>query len=73
MSYFIENPDYTLGWPAEIFAAEAERLAERGRRFGIDQAWRSEVQTLLSQAFPSSVPKQDFERLRRFDPAEEPF
>ena len=78
MSDFVDDPDYALRWPPEIFRSEVERLIRRARQFGIDQSWRSQVGTLLKQAFRSSVPSQDFEQLPAsdgpvFDPSEEPF
>ena len=78
MSYFLNNPDYTLRWPPHILREELERILRRATQFGPDQSWRSEVDTLLRQAFTSSVPRQDYERVRNsaspmYDDAEEPF
>ena len=76
--YFLDNADYTLRWPPEVFAKEVQLLVRRGSQFGIDDDWEAEVDLLLRQAFVSSVPAEDFERIpryRRVQPIgdEEPF
>jgi hypothetical protein len=78
MSDFLNDPDYALRWPPEVFRSEVERMIRRARQFDIDHSWRSEVDTLLRQAFVSSVPRQDFDRIKgsavpAYDPSEEPF
>ena len=71
--YFINNPDYTLQWPPELFAAELNSLYRRGVAGGIDHAWEKEVTRLLEEAFVSSVPARDFRQKcsKRYD--DEPF
>ena len=61
--YFLDNADYTLRWPPEVFAKEVQLLARRGSQFGMDDDWEKEVDLLLRQAFVSPVPAEDFERV----------
>lgn len=76
MSEFVDDPDYTLCWPPEVFAEEAERLVRRGADWGTGNEWVEEVDLLLRQAFASSVPADDFQQIvagaRLYDD-EEPF
>lgn len=65
MAYYDDNPDYTLRWPPELFALEAELLVRRGAELGTDSDWQEEVALLLRQAFVSLVPANDFERVAR--------
>lgn len=60
---FNDNPDYALRWPPELFAREVELLVQSGRERSMDSNWRSEVETLLLQAFASPVPAEDFKRV----------
>ena len=62
-SVFDNNPDYALRWPPELLAREVELLSRSGRERGMDSDWRSEVETLLSLAFASPVPADDFARV----------
>ena len=64
-SYFERNADYTLRWPRELFAAEAELLVRRGIQMGTGPDWTSEVTLLLKEAFMSDVPAADFEEVAR--------
>jgi hypothetical protein len=57
---FVGDPDYTLNWPASVFAEEAGRLVRRAAAWGITDDWVEEVGLLLRQAFQSSVPADDF-------------
>ena len=77
------DPNYALRWPSDLFADEARRLVDRGRRRGVDRAWLAEVGVLLGQAFTSQVPADDFRELvlppprpatddRRSDPVSRP-
>ncbi|MHB1535203.1 MAG: hypothetical protein ACYC1D_11480 [Acidimicrobiales bacterium] len=63
MTKFVGDPDYTLRWPAEVFAEEAERLVVRGAEWGTGPDWAEEVDLLLRQAFTSSVPADDFKQV----------
>ena len=54
--YFVDNADYTLRWPLEVFAKEVQLLVRRGSQFGMDDDWEEEVNLLLRQAFVSLVP-----------------
>lgn len=72
------DPEYEIRWPHDILASQLDRLIARGRAESADAAWRDEVETLLKQAFASSVPQADFEeqwKLGLGPPAydEEPF
>lgn len=60
---FDNNPDYSLRWPPELLAREVELLVESGSERGMDSSWRSEVETLLSLAFESSAPAEDFKKI----------
>ena len=76
--YFLDNADYTLRWPPEVFAKEVRLLVRRGSQFDTDDDWEEEVDLLLRQAFVSSVPAEDFGRLpfHRYEPStsdDEPF
>lgn len=75
--YFVDNADYTLRWPPEVFAKEVQLLVRRGSQFGMDDDWEEEVNLLLRQAFVSLVPAEDFERVPRYRRAsiddDEPF
>lgn len=72
---FVGDADYTVRWPTAVLEQELRRLIDRAQRHGLDGDWEAEVKLLLSQAFSSSVPAQDFETLVRahsgFD--DEPF
>lgn len=63
MSDLRNDPDYVLRWPPAIFAEELTRLIQRGERLGTGSSWASEVETLLRQAFTSSMPAEDFKRM----------
>ena len=73
VEYFMNNPDYSLRWPSELFAEEVKSLYRRGMTVGADYDWEREVVRLLQEAFVSSVPAKDFERkrLKKYDA--EPF
>ena len=73
IEYFLNNPDYTLRWPPELFANEAKRLVRRGETLGAGIDWVYEVKLLLRQAFESSVPAEDFELMARQGIDDEPF
>lgn len=60
---FDDNPDYALRWPPELFAREVELLVQRGQERSMDSNWRSEVETLLSLAFVSAAPGDDFNKI----------
>ena len=64
--YFVDNADYTLQWPPEVFSKEIGLLVRRGSQFGTDDAWEEEVDLLLRQAFVSSVPAEDFGRVPHY-------
>jgi hypothetical protein len=55
------DDDYALRWPADLFAEELERLISRATP--PDQAWVEDVELLLSQAFASAAPLEEFRRL----------
>lgn len=69
------DPDFLIRWPNHILADELRRLILRGQMSGTTPEWREEVEQLLQQAFVSTVPVEEFRRLREttshFD--EEPF
>lgn len=74
------DPEFEIRWPSETLAAELDRLIARSRaaRPGVD--WKDEVETLLRQAFASTVPEREFaERWNQSSPMvelygdEEPF
>lgn len=71
--------DYVLRWPSHIVTDELQRLVTLGEREGVSSDWLEEVDTLLRQAFATSVPAEDFGQLRAgrpIDPIygdEEPF
>lgn len=75
------DPEFETRWPNETLGAELDRLIERGRGGRPNVDWQDEVETLLRQAFSSSVPQREFiakwnESAPRFDPVygdEEPF
>ena len=75
--YFVDNADYTLRWPPEVFAKEVQLLVRRGSQFGIDHDWEEEVDLLLKQAFVSPVPAEEFARVPLYQRApvydDEPF
>ena len=58
-----KDPNYALRWPSDLFADEARRLVDKGRRRGVDREWWAEVGVLLRQAFTSQVPADDFGEL----------
>lgn len=60
---FEDNPDYALRWPPDLFAREVELLVQSGRERSMDADWRSEVETLLSLAFISAAPGDDFNQI----------
>lgn len=64
--YFLDNADYTLRWPPEVFAKEVRLLVRRGSQFGVDHDWEEEVDLLLRQAFVSSVPAEDFGKVPHY-------
>jgi hypothetical protein len=72
---FVGDADYAVRWPTAVLEQELRRLIDRARQHGLDGDWEAEVKLLLSQAFSSSVPAEDFETLLRaytgFD--DEPF
>jgi hypothetical protein len=49
---------YELLWPADLFTAEAERVARSDRR-----GWSSRAEWLLTEAFSGSTAASDFEEL----------
>jgi len=63
MGRFADDPDYTLRWPPDIFEDELRRLIRRAESEGRGSEWRDEVCLLLRQAFSSTVPFEDFERV----------
>ena len=65
VAYYDDNPDYTLRWPPELFALEAELLVRRGAELGTGSDWPEEVALLLRQAFVSPVPANDFDKVAR--------
>lgn len=75
------DPEYEIRWPSETLVAELDRLIARGRADRVGVEWQDEVETLLRQAFTSSVPQREFgekwnQSARRLDPIygdEEPF
>ena len=72
MAHYDDNLDYTLRWPPEVFALEANRLVRRGAELGMDSDWQEEAVLLLQQAFESQEPANDFARVARlFDEAAE--
>lgn len=56
-----DDPEYEIRWPSDILAAELDRLIARGRADGLDTDWQDAVETLLRQAFTSSVPQREFD------------
>ena len=58
---FVGDDDYALRWPADVFGEELQRLVDRAGR--PDQEWTDEVELLLSQAFVSAAPVEEFRRL----------
>lgn len=73
VNYFLNNPDYALRWPPELFAEQVRRLYQRGEAWGVDHEWSQEVVVLLKQAFESSVPVADFSQIDRGRLDHEPF
>lgn len=78
MQRFEGDPEFTLRWPPELFAEEARQLVARAGREGVDYSWRVQAETLLRQAFVTTVPVSELERIldRRAswgDMDEEPF
>lgn len=72
--------EYTLRWPSRIVADEIEGLIALADAEGVSTEWADEVDTLLRQAFVSSVPAEDFQRVDAvantgplYDADEEPF
>ena len=63
MSRFVGDPDYALRWPHDIFSEELSRLIRGAERGENDPGWHDEVQLLLTQAFSSQVPADDFRAL----------
>lgn len=55
------DPEYETRWPHDVLASQLDRLIASGRAGNIDSTWREEVQSILRQAFASSVPFDDFE------------
>ena len=58
------NSDYILRWPPGLLKREVERLIQRGKTLGTDRDWVSEVECLLKQAFISSIPTEDFRKVK---------
>jgi len=50
------DPEYTLAWPRQLFAAEASALVKLVRP-------APDVELLLEEAFAGSLPREDFARL----------
>lgn len=55
------SPDYTLCWPRELFASEAQQLMDSAPTTKANESWTSQVTWLLIQAFTSTVPMNDFQ------------
>lgn len=65
-----DNRDYTLRWPPSLFREVTTSLVERGRRHSDRRrsdtfSWAQEVVVLLREAFPSGLPRTEFESLER--------
>lgn len=56
--------DYVLRWPRSIVADELRRLIALGESEGLSNEWADEVDTLLRQAFATSVAAEDFGRIQ---------
>lgn len=54
------DPEFEIRWPSETLAAELDRLIARGRADRPGVEWKDEVETLLRQAFASTVPEREF-------------
>ncbi len=65
MAYYDDNPDYTLRWPPELFALEADLLVRLSAELGTGSDWQEEVALLLQEAFVSQVPANDFAKVAR--------
>lgn len=63
MGRFANDPDYTLRWPSSVLDGELRRLIRRAETEGGGPEWQDEVRLLLRQAFSSTVPVEDFERV----------
>ena len=63
LDYFLDNPDYTLRWPSELFADEVRRLLTRAYQFGRTREWDDEIDHLLREAFTSPAMARDFGEL----------
>lgn len=53
------GPDYTLRWPRELFAQEAQVLLD-AQPLVLEASWRGQVEWLLTEAFAASAPVVDF-------------
>lgn len=60
MTHWSSDPDFTLVWPPDLFEEELRHLIRKGEETGLDSDWRNEVETLLSQAFESDIPRATF-------------
>ena len=60
LDYFLDNPDYTIRWPPELFAREIRRLLGRAYQFGRTREWNGEIDHLLREAFTSPAMAEDF-------------
>ena len=60
MDHFVDNPDYTLKWPPDLFAHEARRLVTRPIHASQVSRWMSEAEHLLEEVFTSSSAARAF-------------
>lgn len=63
LDYFLDNTDYTLRWPPELFAREVQRVTTRASQFAQSKTWREEVEHLLGEAFTSLAVFRDYRGL----------
>lgn len=57
---FVGVAAYKLRWPADLFVKEVRLLLDRSDESARTDDWKSEVVTLLGQAFTSEIPSEDF-------------
>ncbi|WP_420621945.1 hypothetical protein [Candidatus Poriferisodalis sp.] len=63
MDQFVDNPDYTLRWPPDLFAREAHRLVTRPIHVSEASRWSNEAEHLLDEAFTSGSAARDLRRI----------